>query len=441
MHVRLLFITSHYFYQPTCEALQRLKPDCQTKVIPYDDFSHIPEIYRQHQDWCDAVMLSGISAKKVLEIGCPGITKPVSAFQVDSDGLHRDVLRYALERRSLDFDRVAMDFMLPMGSRCTVADFLEIDDIQDVFKRNQEWMQEEQVQRDGAEQLILSRIEELWAQDKIVSVICMYSGIIPKLQELGIPYRCPFLSDPHLKRLIRDVLIKIELQKLHDNHPAVIQIFPTHMGSLSPEEMQSFERHIRAFTQTNLIECIIQHTDACCTLITTLQVVRFLTEEFRGCRICTDLQSKVHFPVTAGYGIGTTVTHAMNNAQIASREAKILGMPFAMDSNGNLIGPMNSHANMVISQGAMLKLGDIAGRASLSAMTIQKILSILHNRGSDKITTQELADSMNTTIRNANRIMHNLQKGGFASPVYTQTSHSRGRPVQVYMISFPLFSD
>jgi predicted ArsR family transcriptional regulator len=60
---------------------------------------------------------------------------------------------------------------------------------------------------------------------------------------------------------------------------------------------------------------------------------------------------------------------------------------------------------------------------------------VMHNRGTDTIPISELAQALNTTTRNANRIMLNLIQGGFATTVFTQASHSRGRPVQVYSIN------
>ena len=441
MNAHLLFITSHYFYPFVNDALKRLNLNCRTTVVPYNTFSHIPEIYRQHQDQCDAVLISGTSAKRILELGCPNIDKPVSSFQVDSDALHRDILRFAMERDSLDFSRIAMDFMLPLEVGYSVADFLKIEDMPKIIRDNEDWMQHDQIHQLGAEELILQRITDLWNQKAIDSVICMYSSIIPRLRELGIPFRCPFLSDPHLKRLIRDVLIKIELNRLHNNHPAIIQIFPPHTGSMSSDESSALEQCIQHFTNTNLIDSVVQITPACCTMVTTLQVVRYLTDEFQSCRLSEYLKKALDFPVIVAYGIGTSISHAMNNVQIASREAKILELPFAVDSNGNLLGPMNSVSNMVITQSSLLKLGDIANRASLSTMTIQKIMAILRSRENDKITIQELAGSMKTTLRNANRIMNNLQSAGFAVPVYTQVTHSRGRPIRVFMINFPVFSE
>ena len=438
MSVRILFITSHHFYPHAMAALARVDPDCQTTVVPYDDFSHIPEIYRQYQDRCDAVMLSGSSARQILELNCPNIDKPITEFQVDSDALHRDILRFALERESLDFTRIAMDFMLPTGSGYSVADFLRIDDMSAVINQNTDWMNHKQVIQFGAEQLILDRIRELWDQKAIDCVICMYSSIIPKLQELGIPFRCPFLSDAHLKRLIKDILIKIELKRLHDNHPAIIQIFPLGASSLSAEEGDLLEQQVRAHLRENLIDCVIQRSDACCTVITSMQIVRFLTDEFRCCQLQLLLSERLPFRVVTAYGIGTTISHAMNNVQLASREAKLLEHPYAVDSNGRQLGPLNSQGNGIITHSFRLKLSEIARQSSLSVSTIQKVLMVMHNRGSDKITVSELAKALNTTTRNANRIIQNLIQGGFASPIFTQASHSRGRPVQVYALNLSI---
>lgn len=437
MPIRLLFITSHYFYPLTMDALRRLNPDCMTTVVAYDDFSHIPEIYRQYENQCDAVLISGASAKWVLKQSCPNIEKPITSFQVDSDALHRDILRLAVEQKSLDFSRIAMDFLLPMEIGYSVADFLEIQDMLSVINSNRDWMMQTQILETGAEQLILNRITELWNQKAIDCVICMYSSNIPKLQQLGIPFRCPFLSDAHLKRLIKKTLTIIELKQLHNNHPAIIQIFPTQHAAISKAESDDLEKSIQEFVRTNMIDAVIQNSPSCCTLITTMQVALFLTHSFQTCRIRNFLSERLPFPVVSAYGIGTTVTHAMNNVQLASREAKILELPFAVDSNGNLHGPMDSDSSMIITQASLIKLDEIARRARLSSMTVQRIISVLHRRSSDKITVQELANGMNTTLRNANRIMNNLQNAGFAVPVFTQATHSRGRPIRVYMIQFP----
>ena len=312
MSVHILFITSHFFYTQTTEALRRLELNCTTTVVPYDDFSHIPQIYRQYQNSCDAIMVSGSSVKRFLELNCPNIDKPITAFQVDSDALHRDILRYALERKSLDFTRIAMDFMLPMDCGYSVADFLEIDDMSAVISQNNAWIHQGFSQHLDSAQIILDRTRELWSQNAIDSVICMYSSNIPQLQALGIPWRCPFLSDAHLKRLIRDALIKIELKNLHDNHPAIIQLFSVESAVMTDELRRILELEVRRFLQEHMIDAVVQFDECCCSIVTSMQVARFLTDEFRRCRLCR-LFGKSGLSVISGYGIGTTISHAMNN--------------------------------------------------------------------------------------------------------------------------------
>lgn len=56
--------------------------------------------------------------------------------------------------------------------------------------------------------------------------------------------------------------------------------------------------------------------------------------------------------------------------------------------------------------------------------------------GNTRLTTQELAERLGVSIRNANRILKNLKTGGIATLVYTQSSISKGRPINIYELNF-----
>ena len=217
-----------------------------------------------------------------------------------------------------------------------------------------------------------------------------------------------------------------------------MQIFPRHTDSAFPEQLSQLYHMLQQYAQENLIDWVLQNNGSCCTVISSMKLLRFLTNDFQICQISSYLAEHLEFPVVVAYGVGTSVSHAMNNVQIASKEAKVVGQPFLVDSNGTLIGPLNSEKRMVISSHSMPNISEIAKRCNLSAMTIQKLISISRSTGSDKITTQELAQRLDTTVRNANRIVLNLCKGGAARPVYTQTTHSRGRPIQIYELIFDI---
>lgn len=437
MQANILFLVSPHFYQAMVDALNRIRPNCETAVMVYENFRQIPGIFSETISGFDAVMIAGTSAKHIIDISFPNNQKPVIAFQPDSDALHRDILRFAMASQNLDFSRIAMDFMVPMHTGYSVADFLNHSDMDEIIQLNCELMESQYPDHSAKmEESILEGIVALWEQGSIDLVFCLYASIVPQLKRLGIPFRCPFISDGHLKRLIRDTLTRVELQKLHNNHPAILQVFPRNTAAITEDQLNQLQSALEAYLRTNMIECVIQRAGSSCVAATTLQVLRFLTSDFETCRISPWLKKALDFPTNIGYGIGTTIPHAMNNVQIASKEARMLNQPFVVDSNGNLIGPLGSEKQMVISAGSMTDVSEIAKRCSLSAMTIQRLMAITHSTGSDKLTTQELAQYLQTTVRNANRIMLNLCKGNVAKPVYTQTSHSRGRPVQVYALDF-----
>jgi len=437
MPAKLLFITNQYFFQPTVNALSRLDLNCGTKVVTYDSFDHITQVYDQYAAAFDAVFVTGTSAKHRIVMKYPNNPKPLIAYQVDSDALHRDILHLAIETQNLDFHRIAVDFLVPLDNGFSVVDFLHLDSMESVLRQNDHLTElAESQDHSDIEQIILSRILDLWERKEIDMVLCLYASIVPTLQERGIPFRCPFISDGHLNRLINDALIKIELNRLHESHPAIIQIFPRHTDSSSEAQLAQIQTQLQQYAHSNLIDWVLQNTGNCCTVISTMQLLRFLTSDFQNCQISSYLAEHLDFPVTVGYGVGTTISHAMNNVQMASKEAKIVGRSFVMDSNGTLIGPLNSEKRMVIPSHSLPNVGELAKRCNLSAMTIQKLVTITRSSGSDKITTHELARHLDTTVRNANRIVLNLCKGGVARSVYTQTSHSRGRPIQVYELNF-----
>lgn len=436
---RIVFITSHHLYQLTCDALARINADCETFVATYDNFEHISRVYRQYADIADAFLVSGPSAKRAIELSCGSALKPITYYKVDSEALHRDILKLAVENRDQDFSRVAMDFLLPLDCGYTVKDFLALEDIETVDIALQEWISNTGIREvGGAENAIMERLLELWREKTIDMVICQYSSIVPALDALGIPYRCPFPSDTYLKQLIHDVLARLELKQLQDNLPSIVQILPTHPDDHTPEKMEILKQKVRSFVRDHLIDCVEQESGNALLLITSLQVVRFLTQDFRSCQLSSYLQKELDFSVVIGYGVGATVPHAISNVQIALREARVAEKSYVMDHTGNLIGPLNSENRMVINTNAIANVGHLSKRCKLSTLTLQKLIAYLNSTGNSNITTQELAQRFDITIRNANRILTNLCKGGVATPVYTQTSHSRGRPIQVYSINFDI---
>ena len=148
------------------------------------------------------------------------------------------------------------------------------------------------------------------------------------------------------------------------------------------------------------------------------------------------LNKYIDFDISIGYGIGINLEMAVNNAYTAQRESLLSGKSFVFTENGNLIGPLSSKECMVIENQAIYDIGKIAKNSSLSAITIKKIIAIIKINNSNMITTQDLSLHLKSTVRNANRILKNLEKSGYAKITCTQTTNTKGRPTKVYELNF-----
>ena len=438
MKKNIVIITSHYFYQPAKDAFERLNlSEYDITITAYDNFEHISQIYEQYAPTADGFLVSGESAKHAIEMSRPSIKKPIVPFQVDSDTLHKDILFFLLENQNQDFSRIALDFLMPFGEQYSVLDFVHLQDIDSFSKKIQKWVEKTGVQEvGGVENVIMAKILDLWVSKKIDMVICVYSSIIPALTALNIPYRCPFVSDHHLENLIHQLEVKAELQKMRENLPAIIKIAPQFSKDATENYMEKLRVLIHQYLSDNMIDCVIQENDGGYLMFTTLKTLRYISNDYENCGLCSFINKNLEGNVVAGCGIGSTINHALNNLQTALREAKFAGKSYIKDEHGNLIGPLDSEYRMVVDNEALPDVSKIAKRCSLSPMTVKKLLATMQKLEGDKITASELAKNFGITIRNANRILMNLKAGGVAIPVYTQTGNSRGRPIQIYQISF-----
>lgn len=439
MRSKILLITSLHFYQPTLDALARIQLDCDTTVVPYQNFQNIGDVYAQYAPHADAVLVSGASAKRAIELAHPRINKPIVSFQIGSDAFYRDILFLLSTNRQIDLSRVAVDFLLPLDIGYSVADFLAMDDTDSIHPLIRNWLNTIGTREvGGAESCIMTRILELWQKKEIDLVICQYSSLVPALDALGIPNRCPFLSDNQLRSLIRKIEGQLVIKQMQDNLPAIIRFCSQKQNALSPEERRELRAALGSFIKDNLVDCMEKDNETDFMLITSMKTVRVLTDDFQVCQLSAYLRTRITFPLVVCYGIGTTIVQALTNSQTALRESRLSGGSHLVDMNGNIIGPMDSENNTVVSPESTINVGVLAKRCSLSALTVQKLINSVHAANSDKITTQELAQRFDITVRNANRILINLVKGGVAVPVYTLSSHSRGRPVQVYALDFSI---
>lgn len=437
MQYKIVVITSHYLLEPTKESLRRVSPDCEYIVVPYDNFEHIVEVYDRYAAEADGFLISGKSALSAIQMNTKQPIKPMVPFQVDTAALYKELLYLVLKNRQQDLGRVVMDALLPIESGYTAADFLEIAEIDSVDVHITNWIRRSNAKgMGGVESEIARKLIELWESGAVDMVICQYSSVIPTLDAHGIPYRYPFLSDYQLGECVKGLLVKIELENLRAGLPAAVCVSPRQMSAASEQQMEQLRESMQRFCREHLMNCEIRCEGGAYCADLTVQNVRYFTQNSTSCILKSFLAETLDFETAVGYGIGSNREQAANNAGAALKEASLNGKSFVRDESGNLIGPLDSDMQMVVSTRPMGDVGEIARRCGLSTMTIRKLMTHIRMTGTNKTTTQELSQRFDVTIRNANRILSNLEKGGCAKIIYSQTSSTKGRPVKVYELNF-----
>lgn len=436
MRPKIVIISSHFLSTFITETARRLNPDCELILTTYDNFKQIPSVYDAYAEQADGFLVSGRVAKSAIEAVPHQIRKPIVSFQVDLEGLYKSILDVIVNDKNQKLDRILMDFMVFLNEKNSAEDFIKSmashEFIPTLNDRIEHTSAQEMLQ---VETEMANRILEFYKEGKMDLVICQFTNIIPFLDEHKIPYIYPYPSDLTISTLFHDLCAEIAMDHLLANRSTVIMIEPQKSADITAENLAKIHIALEGFLKEHLINSMIQEHGNGFILFTTVQVLDSITNHYHSCSLSGYLANHLPFSCSVGYGTGNTLNDALQNSTHAIREARFAGHSF-IKNNHDLIGPLNSENRIVIENTSSKNVIRIAKQCSLSTITIQKLISYQKLTGTNKVTTQELAARFGVTVRNANRILQNLEKGNCARIAYTKTSNSKGRPVKVYELIF-----
>lgn len=432
MEAKIIVITSKYLLGYVQQILDELKPNSTVRVIEYTNFDHVAQIYLDNESTADGFLISGRAALTALEKSVPNHKKPVLAFQADLASLYRLILELFIEHRNLDTRRVILDFMLPLSSDSTLDHFLHGVNLDKISLEVDQWLTTVgKEDLSGFEWSIVQKAISLWKERSIDLVISQYGSIIPYLEAEGIPYRYVAPNKELFHSVLENLLSQIEFESMHANFPAVIAFASQNAPSAStpPADL----REAIASLQKNFpVYAIMQEEGNRCYLYTTLKVAHHITDDLHNCHFRKQLKDEFGITAAIGYGIGRNITDAKKHADDALKESFFSNDSFAVDEKHRILGPLSSSQYLEIHKQLPHELSEIAHQCNLSPLTLQKLFSIVRLTGSNRFTTHTLSEHLGVTVRNANRIIQNLEKGGAIVFSHTQSSATKGRPVKVY---------
>ncbi|MFM1654162.1 hypothetical protein ACI7RC_18980 [Brevibacillus sp. B_LB10_24] len=173
--------------------------------------------------------------------------------------------------------------------------------------------------------------------------------------------------------------------------------------------------------------------------VTTRGIFERETRGYKFIPILIDAKRSLGVSLSIGIGFGQTANEAGTHARLALRQAKEFGgdICFIVREDRSVIGPVEMAHPMVyelsVTDEELLMRAEKAG---MTASYMSKLMAQVSRLGKMEYTAQELASILGVTLRSSHRILLQWLDAELVEIVGVEKISSKGRPRQVYRLSF-----
>lgn len=439
MTYHILVLTSSYLTHYLEDVLKEHKSNTRFRIVEYDSFTQLKELYLANAKWADGVLTTGAVVKRVLELAVDPPLKPVVALGTDNESFYRIPLSLLVEDRSLDPERIIFDVFVRMMPSASVLSLLESKSMQEIFGEFYRWLADASLyDLYDIEDRTLQQIKVLWETGQIDLVICRYGSLVNQLKKLAIPCVFATCTDEYLLETLERLITDIKIKKITSHSPAAISIIPRNSSIFHDQVEKKVEQALQQFAQENDLNFIIQKKRGLILILTEKSIISFLTDKFRTCLLSSYLEKYTGQSVTVCYGIGNTIDEAIKNSKTAIKNSGFSRHSYLVDEDQHLIGPLGIWQPVEKAKATTPKIQELADQAGLSVNTIQRLARFLQILDQKEITGMDLAENFHITPRGANRILGKLEAAGLATSSVDSSAHLKGRPAKIYHINWEL---
>ncbi len=178
------------------------------------------------------------------------------------------------------------------------------------------------------------------------------------------------------------------------------------------------------------------------SFITTRGIFERETRGYKFIPLLQDVKSELGITISLGVGFGRTAAEAGNHARLALRQSKESGgnVCYIVREDRSVLGPVDiathkqyERYNLSITDPHLL---DKAEKAGMSASYMTKVMARVSRHKKIDYTAQELASTLNVTIRSANRILLKWMDAELVDIIGEEKVAHKGRPRRIYRLSF-----
>ncbi|OZU88339.1 hypothetical protein CIL03_11855 [Virgibacillus indicus] len=178
------------------------------------------------------------------------------------------------------------------------------------------------------------------------------------------------------------------------------------------------------------------------SFITTRGIFERETRGYKFIPLLHETKSEIGITLSIGVGFGSTAAEAGSHARLALRQSKELGgnVCYIVREDRSVLGPVDitTHTqyeryDLSITDAELL---DKAEKAGMSATYMTKLMARVARYNKYDYTAQELASTLNITIRSAHRILLKWMDAELVDIIGEEKVTHKGRPRRIYRLSF-----
>ncbi|WP_130860401.1 hypothetical protein [Gracilibacillus phocaeensis] len=178
------------------------------------------------------------------------------------------------------------------------------------------------------------------------------------------------------------------------------------------------------------------------SFITTRGIFERETRGYKFIPLLNETKSEIGITLSIGVGFGSTAAEAGSHARFAMRQSKELGgnVCYIVREDRSVLGPVDittdthyERYDLSITDAELLEKAEKSG---MSATYMTKLMARVAKYNKYDYTAQELASTLDITIRSAHRILLKWMDGELVDIVGEEKVTHKGRPRRIYRLSF-----
>ncbi|WP_026573891.1 hypothetical protein [Bacillus sp. UNC438CL73TsuS30] len=429
--IKIGVITAPHSINQIKQVEPLIKDQCELTFIPYRQISEIKELYERNHLFYDGILFSGELGYITLQQEMTEFPTPIYFLDIPEGDFYKRLFAISNSNKNLTFARVSTDLLSEENNDMGLKDVLKDEE----FPFSLPLKFSESLYEKAFQQHL-----SLWEQGKIDLVITRISNIVELLNRAGIPNIFIFPSKESILEQVKHIINELQISNLLDNQWALGVVTIKDQEDIADLELKQILLHkaLLEFNEKSHSLSVIQKKLTGFEIITSQADLRKLTNEFTGCSVLEYLNEALPFQVSIGWGIGTTLYQAKKSAQIANKQAELHDFPcsYVITTNEEVIGPMGDDTCLHFSNIIDPQIEKLSEVLEIPILRIQKIMALISKMKSNEVTAEDIAYQLGLTLRQANRILNELEEKGVAHVSYKKQEKLRGRPKKIYKIDF-----